>query len=111
MILISWLLLASRIVFLDNRITLLSPNGGEVIQRGTNFNVKWICQEPNQKLALLLYQKGRFICLIARDLPDNGFYFWKVGTELAAGKGYRLRVRSMLSPDLNDFSDNDFEIK
>jgi hypothetical protein len=63
-------------------ITLLSPNGGEVLQVGQNYTIRWSSAnvQPDAKINIILYDDSNALNLvIASDLaPDMTSYTWKV---------------------------------
>jgi len=89
-------------------LTLTSPNGGEMWQRGSRYFIQW---DDNlaEKVILDLYKGGAFLSSI-RTNASTGAYSWEVGLGLTPGSDYAIRIRSAANPALFDLSDQPFSI-
>jgi len=95
----------------ERSIRILSPNGGEVLARGSQVAVQWRSQGIEGSLAILLFKGAEQHAVIAASVPDNGLFQWTITASLPADSRYRLRICSLRDLRLNDFSDRDFTIK
>jgi len=62
-------------------ITLLSPNGGEVLQVGQNYTIRWSSANlpVNAKISIYVTEDNDLTNSVVRDLPANlTSYVWKV---------------------------------
>ena len=100
-------------------ITVLSPNGGEQILKGTVYRIKWNSQGISQ-VYLKLYKAG----VIYHDpfvLPEttiigspvlaaSGYFDWLVPTSIPNGSDYVVQIATGDAGTIADFSDNTFTI-
>jgi uncharacterized protein YkwD len=108
------MILAAPVCVFSQSITLLSPNGGENWQLGTEQAIAWSVTGYKGDLNILLLKDGVEAGFIAKNVSSAaGAYKWIVGTLLngqaGAGDGYRVRVGS---PDwsLKDASNGKFAL-
>jgi hypothetical protein len=106
MVLLSLLLAAG-----ERSVRIEYPNGGEVLKRGSQVEIRWHTQGVEGNLAILLFKNGEQHAVIAASIPDSGSFQWAVATSLPEDSRYRLRICSLRDLRLNDFSDRDFAIK
>jgi len=94
-------------------VAIESPNGGEQIQTGEEYEIKWISSKSATDLVKLeLYKSGELHSTIASETVNDGLYAWQVPTNLD-GSDYRVRVTWLsASSDTNNYdsSDTDFTI-
>ncbi len=95
----------------ERSIRIEYPNGGEILKRGSQAEIRWRTQGVEGNLAILLFRNGEQHAVIAASIPDSGSFQWVVATSLPEDRRYRLRICSLLDLRLNDFSDLDFSIK
>jgi hypothetical protein len=100
-------------------VTVIAPNGGEVLQVGTNFDIKWTASDPDgdntiQKFTIQLSTNGgaTFNFTIAQNLPGNLRTFsWTVPVGFNTTQG---RIRVIVTDDqgatAQDDSDANFTI-
>ena len=105
------------VVILPEKIKILYPNGGETLFSNKNIeNIKWSADKEIGDVVILLYQNGIKLFEIQKVVRLNPniniqSYLWKYIPKLKAGKGFRIRIRSLKDLTINDFSDFDFTIK
>lgn len=92
-------------------LTVLQPNGGEVLPIGRATDIKWRSRGVDGKIVLILYKKGIKHSVIAGQAPNNGRFRWHISNSIPPGNNYRIRIRSINNLSINDFSDRDFAIK
>lgn len=93
--------------FLMPSLTVLYPNGGEILNIGENLTVTWSRSlvEGNVKVELNRdYPEGSWETLAA-SVAGNSFTWTMTGDEFIAG---RIRVSLAGSPEIFDLSDGDF---
>jgi hypothetical protein len=96
------------------RITVVSPNGGETLTLGETFRISWTTSGVSQNVKIvLLRENGDRFGLIADDLAPGGSpYRWPVGetrSGTAPAGRYLVRVVTM-EGDTRDVSDGAFAI-
>ena len=91
------------------RFTLNTPNGGEELTVGEDYNVTWDCigTVANVKLDYSLDNFANSI-LIVSSTPNDGSYTWKVPNNPSTT--VKLRVMSATDSDAYDISNNNFTI-
>ncbi|MCK4763220.1 MAG: PD40 domain-containing protein [Candidatus Aminicenantes bacterium] len=81
-------------------MTVLSPNGGENWQIGTNQNITWNAECVAGLLKITLWKDGVQVGLIAKNVqPGAGFYSWQAGQysggTAVAGTGYTIKIKEV----------------
>jgi hypothetical protein len=70
-------------------ITMLSPNGGEVLHTGSEFNIRWEIWNLPPGSEVLIQLRGRSALLPRKDLATvlavNGSYRWKIPSDVPPG--------------------------
>lgn len=92
-------------------LTVISPNGGEMLQSGQVSEIKWRSRGVDGKIVLILYRKGIKHSVVADQVPNNGSFRWHINNNIPPGNNYRIRIRSLNNLAVNDFSDRDFSVK
>jgi len=92
-------------------VKIVYPNGNEVIKTGSIVKIKWKTNIKESKVLILLYKNGNLLRKIGIHIENKGFYLWKVPEDLNSSKFYKIRIRLESNLLINDFSDNNFEIK
>ena len=95
----------------DNYIRIEFPNGGEVMQAGSQVRIKWRSLGANGNVAILLFKSGEQYTIIAESVANNGAYEWQIAAAMPDSGQYRLRICLLKDLRVNDFSDRDFAIK
>jgi len=95
------------------QLRLVAPNGGEVLFRGEPMMIRWTSagMPESAQVVLVLYFRGIKIRVISKRCPDNGQFTWLVPAEIPPRTNYRVRIRWIRRPEINDFSDADFQIR
>jgi hypothetical protein len=95
---------------LSGAVSVISPNGGEILLRGTQFEIKWYYNLP-ENIKIELFRNGSFFESIAGSLPNSGSYFWTVPQEGLIGSDFKVKISSVSNPGIYyDYSDNFFTI-
>lgn len=109
---------ALRTVFLDNDnsiLNLVTPNGGEIFNRGFTMPITWYTNNSiaGNSVRLDLYANGIYYTTIAGSVSNNAntvTYNYAIPATLPVGFKYRVVVTSNIDPIYTDKSDNDFSI-
>lgn len=105
-----FLAMASNLVA-KTSITVVSPNGGEILKRNSSVIIKWRSTGVDGKVVIVLYKKGIKHSVISRQTDNKGSFPWKIPGTLPEGNDYRIRIRWLKNLSINDFSDRNFTIK
>ncbi len=92
-----------------SEITILTPNGGEMLTAGTENSVIWTDNIPGS-VKIELYKGGAFYSTIKDTTPSNGFYLWTIDNGVQNSTDYKIKVTSLGSNNDFDFSDGNFTI-
>ncbi|MCK9290901.1 MAG: Ser-Thr-rich GPI-anchored membrane family protein [Bacteroidales bacterium] len=89
-------------------IEVLQPNGGEILFKGTQYLISWIDDIP-EPVKIVLYKDD----VGYRDLANNvigSTWVWDIANDIINSDKYTIKIRSIHSNNINDFSDNYFTI-
>jgi predicted phosphodiesterase len=89
---------------------LVSPNGGEQVQAGSQVTISWQVINPSGLVQIDLYRSSVLQQTLAQVPMRQSNYAWTVGTRLGDASDYRIRLGSVSLPSVADFSDNPFTI-
>jgi len=86
-----------------------SPNGGEVIQKGTSYEVKWATSKSLSDFVKIdLYKGGNFYSSIVDKTTNSGIYQWTVSTKFEDAEIYTVRITWIsASSDPNNYANSD----
>ena len=95
----------------DPFIELISPNGGNVLQVGAPYTIRW---EANfsENINIQFYRglESDILEMLILDVPNNGEYIITPLFGMPQGTNYIVKVVSAQNSSLNDISDSYFEI-
>ncbi|MGD1920490.1 MAG: FG-GAP-like repeat-containing protein [Pleurocapsa sp.] len=94
----------------DPQITLISPNGGDQLEPGENFNITWT-DNISENVNINLYRDDTYVQTIAANTPSDGQATWTVPTNLPISDRYKIKVSQFGDNSVVDFSDDYFSIK
>jgi hypothetical protein len=90
-------------------ITLTTPNGGEIWQRGTTHTITWsYTGSPGSYVKLVLVKAGIEVGTIIASTPigsgGTGSYPWEIssGAGLSTGSDFKVSVQSLSQPAIKD---------
>lgn len=87
------------------------PNGGEYLQAGLTYTIKWHSEgNPGANVKIELLKAGLLNSVITPETANNGIYNWTVSASKEAGHNYRIKITSTGNPAYNDKSNNKFGI-
>lgn len=90
-------------------ITLIIPQGGERFTIGQPLNIQWSSLNLSNNLRLELMNNDTSIYSV-NDIPNSGNYVLLVPSSIIPSKKYKLKLESMVNPEVSDTSRNYFEI-
>ncbi|MFH1107773.1 MAG: Ser-Thr-rich GPI-anchored membrane family protein [Planctomycetota bacterium] len=92
-------------------LTLTNPNGGEMVQAGSERLITWVATNPVGDVSLWLTKGGDGVADLGSSAMSAGQLSWQVCPYLQAGSGYRMHFRWCDGPIcVSDESDELFEI-
>jgi rhodanese-related sulfurtransferase len=99
------------IIGFEGDITLIKPNGGEKLQEGQAYDIKWIYTNVTQKIQLYFSNDGpkNFDYYIGSAPVDDEVYSWIVPSFNSTN--CYIKIRSVVYSSLSDISDKAFSIK
>jgi hypothetical protein len=91
-------------------ITVVSPNGGEIWQAGTDYSINWT-SDIGENVKIDLYKGGSLHSTIVASTTNDGTYNWtEMPFTTEGGTDYQVRISSVSNPNTFDFSDGNFTI-
>jgi hypothetical protein len=91
-------------------ITIVSPNGGEIWQAGTNYSINWT-SDISENVKIDLYKGGSLHSTIVASTGNDGTYTWtEMPFTTETGNDYQVRISSVTNPSTLDISDANFTI-
>ena len=75
-------------------VALMTPNGGETLEKGKDFDIRWSCAGQAGFVTLSLFKDELPLGTIAENLPAAGLtYRWNIGLPLLNGVNYLAGVQ------------------
>ncbi|MCK4980283.1 MAG: hypothetical protein KAS62_07795, partial [Candidatus Delongbacteria bacterium] len=96
-------------VYETNSVSIISPNGGEILQMG-DFVYIYFDDNLAENVSLSLYKAGEFDQIIDSSISASDSAAWTIPTNLDVDTDYTIKIESTIDPSIFDFSDNDFTI-
>ena len=91
----------------SNKITVVSPNGGENWLAGTSNTITWT-SNISDDVKIELYKGGTIFYTIANSTSNSGNYLWTIPDTLHTGIDFKVKITSVLDNSITDFSDSGF---
>ena len=83
-------------------VALMTPNGGETLEKGKEFDIRWSCAGRAGYVTLSLIKDEQLLGTIAENLPAAGLtYRWNTGLPLLNGVNYHPGVNYRVQVDWN----------
>lgn len=89
-------------------ITVTAPNGGESINSGNSYSVKWTSENVEKVKIEYSIDKGTSWILIATNIPSTGLYSWLVPS--IASEQCLIKISDSVRPEIYDQSNSIFSI-
>jgi hypothetical protein len=94
-----------------SNITVTSPNGGEIWQRGTSHNITWdSVGDVGSDVRIELHKSGSLNLKIIGSTSNNGSYNWTIPLDQTIDSDYVVKITSTSNPAFFDESDDYFSI-
>ncbi|MCH7770439.1 MAG: hypothetical protein IIA49_05395, partial [Bacteroidetes bacterium] len=90
-------------------ITVVSPNGSESWLAGSSQIISWT-DDIAENVMIELYKGGSFQSFISTGTSSDGSSTWDIPLSLASGSDYTIKITSVDSVNVFDFSDANFTI-
>lgn len=74
-------------------LEMIFPNGGEALQRGRQYFIRWSNNVPGG-VTIELFQGGALAKTLSTNAPNSGAYQWQVGFDLAPASNYAIKITS-----------------
>jgi hypothetical protein len=91
-------------------ISITYPNGSEQLERSSLCQITWNTEYISENVAISLFKNGSFTSMINSGTENDGYYDWTVPSDIN-GYDFMIKISSVSSTDIYDFSDNYFTIK
>lgn len=92
-------------------ITVLFPNGGETLFRGTTETILWTSSGAvGPDVSITLHKSAQSLTITA-STPDDGSFTWNVPPFLAVDSNYTIEITCVSDPLITDTSDATFSIQ
>lgn len=89
---------AESILSVDNipmNIIITSPQHGSTWKPGETIPIKWFANEAIPKVNIELYRKTNLQFAITEDLVNNGYYEWKIPSNINYSVHYIIKISSI----------------
>jgi hypothetical protein len=96
-------------ILAQGTITVTSPNGGENWQAGSSQFISWNDNLPGN-VKIELFKGGTFHSTISVSTTSDGNRTWDIPLGLAAASDYSIKITSLDSAAVFDFSDANFSV-
>ncbi len=90
-------------------VEVLQPNGGETLYAGQGYLIAWIDNVP-EPMRIILYDDLNVTTTVLANNVIGSTWVWDIPLGFTAHSQYRIRVRSIYSDLIGDFSDGQFTI-
>jgi len=92
----------------SKEITVLDPNGGEIIEGGSQYEILWSSNDVEYVKLEFSINNGASWNTIVDSTASSGIYLWTVPTVLTTQA--RIRISDISLPLVSDISDSTFRI-
>lgn len=91
------------------QITLFTPNGGEVLSRGSKYNITWNSNIGDYVRIELVQSDTLSVLTLADSLESSGSFAWTVPNDIT-GTDFKIKISSIIYSLKSDTSDSTFAI-
>ena len=92
------------------RITIVSPNGGDLWRQGVTETITWNMENISGAVKIALYKGGNSLQTITSSTTNDGTHAWLVPASQQLGSDYQVRVSSVAQSSVFDMSDAFFTV-
>ncbi len=94
-------------------VAILYPNQADIIWKpGETQRITWSSVgDIGPTVKIDLFKGNTLVRVIEEDVNNSGNYDWIVPTDLEAGSDYKIKISSILTPEISDISDQFFTIQ
>ena len=92
-----------------NQITVTSPNGGENWLIGTTQTITWN-DNISENVRIELFKGGVLVYTVIGSTSSDGIRDWDIPSSLPEGSDYKIKITSLGSENVFDFSDDNFSL-
>lgn len=94
----------------SDRITLIYPNGGETLIRGTTIEIAWSSTGNVGTSVKIVARNGTNSGIITGSTPNDGSYLWKIPATYPLGPGMSIEITSTSNLSMTDTCDGSFTL-
>ncbi len=94
---------------IDVPITLTSPIGGEIWQKGEPYTITWT-DNISEDVVIELHKNGFYYSTISDSTPSDGNYIWNIPDNQLMSETYKVVIRSINTLTGSSISNNYFTI-
>jgi len=94
---------------INNDFAVILPNGGEEYNWAGQINIRWN-DTIAEDVIIKLYKDGYFDQTIVSSTPSDGSFDWPIPDDIEGGNDYKIKISSVNTGTIYDFSDDDFTI-
>jgi hypothetical protein len=91
-------------------LTVISPNGGESVAKGSLQNIAWSSTGDPGAQVRIIARRGSSTAVIVASTPNDGSYAWLVPTSYPTGSNFKIEINSVTTPAILDASDAFFTV-
>jgi hypothetical protein len=102
---------AFTVQLLAGTITVLSPNGGEIITLGAFQPITWISTGNIGDSVKIVAYRGPSSAIIVPSTPNDGIFEWTVPLNYPLGTDFIVEISSVANPTVSDTSDTIFTVR
>lgn len=93
-------------------VTVISPNGGEIIYQNSDFDINWIYGAFEGDIKIELFRDGQTAIELITDIAaSTGTYLWSVGESFDIATDYKIVITALITEAPFDESDDFFSIE
>jgi len=92
------------------RLTITSPNGGQIWTKGSAYNIQWTSQNITGNVDIDIYKGGSPYDRIANGIPNSHTFSWTPPISWPDGSDYQAAISGM-GGNVWDFGDNNFTLQ
>lgn len=95
---------------LTDAITVVAPNGGEVLTRGTTTQIRWDSTGTPGTSVKIVIRSGSYTGTLFGSTPNDGVQNWNIPATYATGSTFKIEISSVANPAIGDASNGNFSI-